>query len=100
MSVTPQIGSEVSGSLAAGSVPAPVLDDASRVHVKQDRLAGFMRYLRRNKPLPIGLALLLSLILFSVIGSLVVDLERARPLSVMAIQPPSWELPLGSDRQG
>jgi peptide/nickel transport system permease protein len=38
--------------------------------------------------------------LFSGIGSLVVKTERARPLSVMAIQPPSWELPFGSDRQG
>src|SRR4051794_22862813 len=100
MSVTPQIGSEVPGSLTAGSMPAPVVDEASRAHVKQDRFGGFIRYMRRNVPLPIGLAMLLSLILFSVIGSLLVDLERARPLSVMAIQPPSWELPFGSDRQG
>ena len=44
--------------------------------------------------------MLMSLLLFSVIGSFTVNTQRARPLSVMATQPPSWELPFGSDRQG
>lgn len=48
----------------------------------------------------VGLLMLLSLALFSGIGSLFMDEQRIRPLSVMAIQPPSWDLPFGSDRQG
>ena len=34
------------------------------------------------------------------IGHLVVDTAKARPLSVPALQPPSAQYPLGSDRQG
>jgi peptide/nickel transport system permease protein len=59
-----------------------------------------LRYLRRNPSLLVGLSLLLILLLFVVIGHQIVDPARARPLSARAIQPPSWELPFGSDRQG
>jgi peptide/nickel transport system permease protein len=62
-------------------------------------LANF-RYLRRNKSLAVGLVLLLGLVAFAVIGSWLVDPENARPLSVRVLQPPSWALPFGSDRQG
>ncbi len=34
------------------------------------------------------------------IGSFFVDLQNARPISVRPLQPPSWELPFGSDKQG
>jgi len=76
------------------------VDKASSALVQQDRIGALLRYGKRNPSLPIGLAMLLSLVLFSLVGSLLMDLQRARPLSVMAIQPPSWELPFGSDRQG
>ena len=98
MSVTPQIGGDLTGPLLAGQAPA--VPEASRELVKPDRVGAVLRYLKRNPSLPLGIAMLLSLMLFSVIGSFLVDTERARPLSVMAIQPPSWELPFGSDRQG
>jgi peptide/nickel transport system permease protein len=39
-------------------------------------------------------------VLFSLIGSFTWDTDRTRALSVRAVQPPSWELPFGSDRQG
>ena len=99
MSVTPQLGG---GPLLAGESPVvvPELPEASRDAVKGDRVGAVIRYLKRNPSLPIGIAMLMSLLLFSVIGSFLVDTQRARPLSVMAIQPPSWELPFGSDRQG
>ncbi len=58
------------------------------------------RYLRRNPSLVVGLLLLLSLLLFSAVGAMAWDTAKARPLSVRGIQPPSWELPFGSDRQG
>ena len=38
-----------------------------------------LRYLRRNPSLALGLALLMAITLFVVVGSLVVDLEDARP---------------------
>jgi peptide/nickel transport system permease protein len=98
MSVTPRIGGDLTGPLLAGQAPA--VPEASHELVKPDRVGAVLRYLKRNPSLPLGIAMLLSLMLFSVIGSFLVDTERARPLSVMAIQPPSWELPFGSDRQG
>jgi peptide/nickel transport system permease protein len=55
---------------------------------------------RRNRALGVGIALLLGLIAFAVIGGAFVDPENARPLSTRVLQPPSWQLPFGSDRQG
>ncbi len=57
-------------------------------------------YLRRNPSLGIGLLLLLTLLLFVVIGHFTVDLIQFRPLSVRPLLPPSWDLPFGSDKQG
>jgi peptide/nickel transport system permease protein len=65
-----------------------------------DRASSVGRYLRRNPPLMIGLLLLFGLLLFVVIGSFFVDIERARPLSARALQPPGGTLPFGSDKQG
>jgi peptide/nickel transport system permease protein len=59
-----------------------------------------LRYLRRNKSLAVGIVLLSLLALFVIIGNLTVDTELARPLSVRALQPPSWAHPFGTDRQG
>jgi peptide/nickel transport system permease protein len=57
-------------------------------------------YLRRNPALGVGLFLLLILLLFVVVGHLTVDRIQYRPLSTRPLQPPSWELPFGSDKQG
>ena len=65
-----------------------------------DRSTSVWRYLRRNPTLMVGLLLLLALLLFVVIGSFMVDVERARPLSARALQPPGGTLPFGSDKQG
>lgn len=59
-----------------------------------------LRYLRRNVALVIGLALLGILVLFMGIGALIVDVANAQPLSAPALQPPSWDYPFGTDRQG
>jgi peptide/nickel transport system permease protein len=59
-----------------------------------------LRYLRRHKSLAVGIVLLSLLALFIIIGNLTVDTELARPLSVRALQPPSWAHPFGTDRQG
>lgn len=57
-------------------------------------------YLRRNTSLVIGLALFGVLALFLLAGALTVDLSNDQPLSAPALQPPSWDYPFGTDRQG
>jgi peptide/nickel transport system permease protein len=103
MSVSHDIGSTVP------SVQEPLAPDveswttdtgAPVTSTRADRVRAVTSYLRRNPSLLVGILLLLSLVLFSGVGALVVDTNRARPLSVRAIQPPSAELPFGSDRQG
>jgi peptide/nickel transport system permease protein len=59
-----------------------------------------IRYIRRNPSLALGIMLLAMLALFVLIGSLFVDTEDARPLSVPALRPPSADYPFGTDRQG
>lgn len=64
------------------------------------RAQGFYRYIRRNPILIAGLAMLLLLILFMIIGKLITNIEDARPLSFRPSQPPSAEHWLGTDRLG
>ena len=59
-----------------------------------------MGYLRRNPSLVVGIALLGALGLFMIIGHLVVDTSKSRPLSAPAVRAPSAEHPFGTDRQG
>lgn len=56
-------------------------------------------YLRRNKNLSIGLFILLLIALFAIGGRLFWDTSLAAPLSGRANQHPSWDHPLGTDRQ-
>lgn len=75
--------------------------EASRdVPREPGRLINLWYYLRRNRSLLVGLAILVALVLFVVIGHLTVNVEEARPLSVRSLKPPSRELPFGSDKQG
>jgi peptide/nickel transport system permease protein len=57
-------------------------------------------YLRRNTSLVVGLILLGVLVIFMVIGACTIDTSNAQALSVPALQPPSWDYPFGTDRQG
>src|SRR6516165_840221 len=79
-------------------------EDHERAGRSQGVNSGAMRavtgYLRRNSSLLVGLVLLLGLIAFAVIGGRFVDPQSFRPLSARPLQPPSWALPFGSDRQG
>lgn len=63
-------------------------------------VGGVGRYLHRNPSLVIGVVLVAGLLLFSGIGALVYDTNRARALSVIPGEPPSAQLPFGSDSQG
>jgi peptide/nickel transport system permease protein len=57
-------------------------------------------YLRRNVSLLVGLLFLGILAVFVVVGALTVDTGNAQPLSAPALQPPSWDYPFGTDRNG
>jgi peptide/nickel transport system permease protein len=86
----------VSVSVGEALVPA----QSSQIDAGPDRFGAVARYLRRNPPLVVGSTLLLILVMFVVVGSAMVDPRRSRPLSARPIQPPSWSLPLGTDKQG
>jgi len=94
----------ITQNVAPGGANVVALSDADASSAspinRPDRIGAILRYLRRNPSMVVGLILLMSLFLFSGIGAIFMDEQRIRPLSVMAIQPPSWELPFGSDRQG
>ncbi|MFN4294788.1 MAG: ABC transporter permease [Thermoflexales bacterium] len=76
--------------------PKPDVQEAR--YEQPSRLTLIWRYLRRNKSLVLGLAIVIALTLFTVIGSLTIDTEkRAYPLAVKPKQPPSAEYPLGTD---
>lgn len=64
------------------------------------RILAAMRYTRRNPALAVGIGLLLAILLFWGIGSIFVPFSRTSALSVPASRVPSWEFPLGTDRQG
>ena len=61
---------------------------------------GVLAYLRRNPSMIVGLGFLGVLLLFVLIGHLTVDTESYRALSVRPLQPPSWSLPFGTDKEG
>ncbi len=60
----------------------------------------FFRYLRRNKRLAAGIAILTFLVLFATVGRLIAPPERAYPLAAPANKPPSLQYPFGTDSQG
>jgi peptide/nickel transport system permease protein len=57
----------------------------------------FLRYLRRNKGLALGVIILVALTLFTVIGLFTVNPKHAYPLSAALKQPPSLKYPFGTD---
>lgn len=70
--------------------------DAMRIE-QPSRLTLTLRYIRRNKGLAIGLAILIALALFTIIGLIVIDPKKAYPLSAAIKQPPSLKYPFGTD---
>ena len=75
---------------------ATALPDMGEIRMP-GRLRLGLRYIRRNKSLAIGLAVLILLIGFTVIGLLVIDHKHAYPLSAVPKKPPSLKYPLGTD---
>jgi len=81
----------------AAELTAPPVSTAPRA---SRRGRGLVAYLRRNPSLVVGLIVLGAIAAAWLAGYLMVDMVKARPLSVRPNQPPSGLLPLGSDRQG
>ncbi|MBV9539248.1 MAG: ABC transporter permease [Acidisphaera sp.] len=84
------MGEQISG--AAPAVALPTMPRRAR--------GGTLRTLLRSRSFVAGAVLLLLLVAFTLVGSLVIDTGQADPLSVPPNQPPSWDLPFGSDSQG
>ena len=72
-------------------------DATISMSLRPSRFWMVMRYIRRNKSLAIGLAILLFLIAFTVIGFLTINPKHAYPLSAATRQAPSFKYPLGTD---
>ena len=79
---------------------SPARADQRQGRGGRSRLGSVVAYGRRNPQLVAGAGLLALLILFGPVGSHLVDVGRAQPLSDIPSQPPSPALPLGSDDQG
>jgi peptide/nickel transport system permease protein len=81
--------------LSTITATAPATADVSME--QPSGLTLFLRYLRRNKGLAVGLIILLGLILFTVIGLMTINPKHAYPLSVATKKPPSLQYPFGTD---
>ena len=57
-------------------------------------------YCRRNPKSIGGLAVILFLVLFWLVGSMLISPSRAEPISGLPDQPPSWKYLLGTDSNG
>jgi len=73
---------------------------AAAVPKPRSRLHGILHYLKRNVNLAIGFSMLAILILFTLVGAFIVDLDDAYPGAVRAARPPSAEHLFGTDGQG
>jgi peptide/nickel transport system permease protein len=85
------VSASVTAARALESVPRPT---------GRTRLGSLLAYCRRNPQLVVGLVIVLALLLVGPVGARFIDSKLAEPLSELPAQPPSWELPLGSDDQG
>lgn len=80
--------------MATIAIPTTAAEERVR---QPGQLVLLLRYLRRNKSLAIGLAVLLALVLFTAIGMLTINPKQAYPLAAMFKQPPSLKYPFGTD---
>jgi peptide/nickel transport system permease protein len=83
-------------------VAATAIGTAPLAKPRRGRTTGqsILAYCRRNPGLVIGLILVGSLLMIGLIGPRFVDVNNAVPAATIPDQPPSSDLPLGSDDQG
>jgi peptide/nickel transport system permease protein len=85
-------------SVAVGQAPS-VVDIPTENDFRGQARSG-LRYLARNRQLVVDLVLLGAPALFIILGHLLYDINKYKPLSVPAGQAPSAKFPLGTDSQG
>src|SRR5262249_4688865 len=95
--IWPGRGSDVVG-IAVGSA-SPTVEVPVENQLREQARSG-LRYIGRNQQLIVGLVLLGALALFVILGHLLYDVNRYRPLSVPADRAPTALYPLGTDSQG
>src|SRR5258708_34830493 len=66
----------------------------------QGHMRSVLGYLQRNPQLVAGLLMIGALVLFWSLGSVLVDVKTARPLSAQPELEPSFKYPLGTDTAG
>ena len=66
----------------------------------QGHIRSVLGYLKRNPQLVAGLLMVGALVLFWSLGSVLVDVKTARPLSAQPELTPSFKYPLGTDTAG
>ena len=74
--------------------------NSKKSYAEENWIIRFFRYCKRNPSFLIGLAMLVSLLLFSFVGRIFWSLEMAEPLSGIPGMPPSSDHPFGTDTQG
>lgn len=82
--------------MAVKSIDAP----SRAAPASRRRLGELGRYLSRNPSLPIGLAMLVLLLAFTLVGQIWVGWDQAFPLSGPPSRAPSSRFPLGTDAKG
>jgi peptide/nickel transport system permease protein len=85
--------------ISVGQV-APTIEAPVERAVSADTGNPLLQYVNRNRQLLVGIAFLGFLVLFVVVGHLVYDVSKYRPLSVLPGRPPSADYPHGTDSQG
>ncbi len=78
---------------------APALRDSALAELR-GRAGAAAGHVRRNPKLLTGLVMLVALLALGTLGPLVIDTDKARPMSVLPDQPPSREFPFGTESQG
>jgi peptide/nickel transport system permease protein len=78
---------------------APALRDSALAELR-GRVGSAAGHVRRNPKLLTGLVMLVALLALGTLGPLVIDTDKARPMSVTPDQPPSREFPFGTESQG
>jgi peptide/nickel transport system permease protein len=87
-------------STTVGVAPRERSDERTHTRRERGRLATYAAYCRRNPQFMAGVILVGALLLVGPVGSHIVDVKRAQPLSDIPSMPPGVGLPLGSDDQG
>ena len=84
--------------MTTATLPKPITRGAG--YSAWNVIKGVFGFLRSNWVFTLGLSLLVGLFLFSIIGSMFIDPDRAEMGAVPLNQKPSWDYPFGTEGYG